>query len=95
MARITNTTRRAIELPTRHIIPASGHLETTNALIRCPDNYRRIEALERAGDVQVDLDEEPAALPAAALPRPPAAARLIEGPAPSKAAVSSPATENS
>lgn len=59
MAKLINGTRRDVVLPTKHVIPAKGHLETVNDVIRCPDNWPRLNGLIIAGEVQVEFDEFP------------------------------------
>lgn len=61
MARLINATRRDIVLPTFHIVPKSGALETTDEVIRCPDNWPRVNALILSGDLSAEFDPEPAA----------------------------------
>ena len=59
MAQLTNKTRRAIELPSRHVIPKTGKLVTTNEVIRAIDNWSKLSGLIRSGEVAVAFDPEP------------------------------------
>ena len=59
MAQLTNKTRRAIELPSRHVIPKAGKLVTTNAVIRAIDNWSKLSGLILSGEVAVAFDPEP------------------------------------
>lgn len=59
MAQLTNKTRRAIELPSRHVIPKAGKLVTTNEVIRAIDNWSKLSGLILSGEVTVAFDPEP------------------------------------
>ncbi|WP_444668412.1 hypothetical protein [Cereibacter changlensis] len=59
MAQLTNKTRRAIELPSRHVIPKAGKLVTTNEVIRAIDNWSKLSGLILSGEVAVAFDPEP------------------------------------
>lgn len=59
MAQLTNKTRRAIELPSRHVIPRAGKLVTTNEVIRAIDNWSKLSGLILSGEVSVAFDPEP------------------------------------
>ncbi|WYK06456.1 hypothetical protein DWF04_022735 [Cereibacter sphaeroides f. sp. denitrificans] len=59
MAKLTNLTRRDIDLPSRHVIPRLGTLETTNEVIR-GDNWPKLNGLILSGDVAVEFDPEEA-----------------------------------
>ena len=61
MARLINSTRRPIALPTRHIVPAEGQLETTNEVICCTDNWPKVNGLVLSGDLVAELDPPPEA----------------------------------
>ncbi len=69
MAKIENPSRRDIVLPTRHVIPAQGSLETSNEVLRCTDNQPMLAGLALSGQVAITYDPEPdpsvGALPAA------------------------------
>lgn len=60
MAKITNPGLRPIELPTRHIVPRNGTLETSNDVLRCPDNAAALRGLILSGAVTVEYDPDPA-----------------------------------
>ena len=66
MARLINSTRRPIALPTRHIVPAEGQLETTNEVICCTDNWPKVNGLVLSGDLVAELDPPPEAAEAPA-----------------------------
>lgn len=68
MATIKNPSHRAITLPTRHIIPALGTLDTTNEVLRSPDNEGTLAGLSRSGAIVItfDPDPEPEPIPVAA-----------------------------
>lgn len=72
MARLINSTRRDIVLPTRHVVPAQGQLETTNEVIGCTDNWPKVNGLVLSGDLVAELDPPP---------------EVAEGPAPVVAAI--------
>ena len=59
MARLINSTRRDIVLPTRHVVPAQGQLETTNEVIGCTDNWPKVNGLVLSGDLVAELDPPP------------------------------------
>ena len=59
MARLINSTRRDIVLPTRHVVPAQGQLETTNEVICCTDNWPKVNGLVLSGDLVAELDPPP------------------------------------
>lgn len=63
MAQLTNKTRRAIELPSRHVIPKAGKLVTTNEVIRAIDNWSKLSGLILSGEVAVAFDPEPGSEP--------------------------------
>lgn len=63
MAQLTNKTRRAIELPSRHVIPKAGKLVTTNEVIRAIDNWSKLSGLILSGEVAVAFDPEPGPAP--------------------------------
>lgn len=65
MARLINKTRRDIVLQTRHVIPVTGYLDTTDEVIRCPDNWPRLNGLIIAGDVVAEYDDAPVVAPVA------------------------------
>lgn len=67
MARITNPNRSApVTLPTHHVVPKGGTLETTNAVLRCPDNVAFLQGLILSGALCVtyDPEDEPETAPA-------------------------------
>lgn len=76
MARLINSTRRPIALPTRHIVPAEGQLETTNEVICCTDNWPKVNGLVLSGDLVAELDPPPEAAEA---PTPVVAAPATQG----------------
>ncbi|QBX34591.1 hypothetical protein E4191_07610 [Paracoccus liaowanqingii] len=59
MSSITNKTREAVTLPTGHTVARGAGLETTNAVLRSPDNIRRLATLIAAGMVTVEYDPDP------------------------------------
>ena len=64
MAKITNLKRFDFSLPSGHIVPGFGTLETTNEVIRSIDNWRVIPGMKVSGDLEYEMDEDPV-LPAA------------------------------
>lgn len=58
MAIITNKVREAITLPTGHVIKRDGSLETTNTVLRSPDNVRTLNTMIAAQMVTVEYDPE-------------------------------------
>lgn len=94
MARLINLTRRDIVLQTRHVVPALEQLDTTNEVIRCTDNWPRLNGLIIAGDLVAEYDDAPAAAlvatrePTLASAEPAAAEKpaTVKEPAPPKAA---------
>ena len=66
MARLINSTRRDIVLPTRHVVPAQGQMETTNEVIGCTDNWPKVNGLVLSGDLVAELDPPPEAAEAPA-----------------------------
>lgn len=66
MAIITNKVREAITLPTGHVIKRDGSLETTNTVLRSPDNVRTLNTMVAAGMVAVEYDPDPIEEPAEA-----------------------------
>ncbi|MDP1620410.1 MAG: hypothetical protein Q8K33_24200 [Cypionkella sp.] len=59
MATIKNPSRRDIELPTRHVVPAQGTLETTNEVLRCADNAPMLAGLALSSQIDLTYDPEP------------------------------------
>jgi hypothetical protein len=94
MARLINSTRRDIVLPTRHVVPAQGQgqgqLETTNEVINCADNWPKVNGLILAGDLVAEFDPPPevadAPAPVIAAPAPQDAEAGSDPAAASKAA---------
>lgn len=65
MAKVVNTGKHAIILPTGHVIRGSGELITTNDVLLCVDNAPRLNALSLSGEITIAYDpDEPAAKPA-------------------------------
>ena len=59
MASIKNNTRRAITLPSMHVIPAMGILDgITNDVINMRDNALMIGGLARSLQIEVSFDAE-------------------------------------
>jgi hypothetical protein len=56
MARIINNTPAAVHLPTMHIVPKGGTLDTTNDVIRA--NRPLVETLAKAGHLTLVYDDE-------------------------------------
>jgi hypothetical protein len=90
MARLINSTRRDIVLPTRHVVPAQGQLETSNEVISCTDNWPKVNGLVLSGDLVAELDPPPelaeAPAPVIAAPAPQDAEAGSDPAAASKAA---------
>lgn len=59
MAKLTNRTKRDIDLPSRHVIPRLGELTLPNETIRSVDNWPRVNGLVLSGDLAVEFDPEP------------------------------------
>lgn len=59
MAKITNNERGPITLPSGHVIPRLGTLETDNATIRQPDNWPSLSGRALAGQITIEFDPEP------------------------------------
>ena len=62
MASIENKERAPITLPTGHVVPRLGILETDNETIRQPDNWPQLSGRALAGQITIefDPDEDPA-----------------------------------
>ena len=62
MSTIENKERAPITLPTGHVIPRLGILETDNETIRQPDNWPQLSGRALAGQIVItfDPDEDPA-----------------------------------
>jgi len=58
MAKIINPSRRDIDLPTGHVVPARAFLETSNAMILVGDNAATLNALRLSGAITIELDPE-------------------------------------
>ena len=58
MAKLTNTTRKAIMLGTGHVVPAGGALEVGNEVIDHTDNAAFVCAQEMSGFLVVERDAE-------------------------------------
>lgn len=78
MAKIINPSLRDIELPTRHIVPRKGTLETTNEVLRCPDNAQFLHGQSLSGALTVIYDPDPS--PDATPPQPQPAPASIPAP---------------
>ena len=76
MASITNNTREAVILPTGHTVARLDRLETTNAVLRSPDNVRTITTMVAAKMIDVEYDPDPIEEAAEA------ATSVIDAPAP-------------
>ena len=59
MASITNNTRKAVILPTGHTVARLDRLETTNVVLRSPDNVRTIATMVAAKMIEVEYDPDP------------------------------------
>ncbi|AZY93912.1 hypothetical protein EOJ32_09735 [Paracoccus sp. Arc7-R13] len=59
MASITNNTREAVILPTGHTVARLDRLETTNAVLRSPDNVRTITTMVAVRMIDVEYDPDP------------------------------------
>lgn len=59
MASITNNTREAVILPTGHTVARLNRLETSNAVLRSPDNVRTITTMVAARMIDVEYDPDP------------------------------------
>lgn len=59
MAKLINPSIRAITLPTGHVVPRAGTLETTNDVLRCPDNSATLRGLILSGALTVEYDPDP------------------------------------
>lgn len=59
MASITNNTREAVILPTGHTVARLDRLETSNAVLRSPDNVRTITTMVAARMIDVEYDSDP------------------------------------
>lgn len=58
MAKLINTTRRDIELPSRHIIARGASLTIPDEVAKSVDNWPRLNALILSGDVAAEFDPE-------------------------------------
>ncbi len=58
MAKVTNPSQRPIRLPTGHVVPADGALDTSNEVLRCADNAPMLGGLAQSGQITVEFDEE-------------------------------------
>lgn len=56
MAKIINPGNSTITLPTLHVVPRRGELETTNTVIR--ENAALLEGLALSGQIIIELDPE-------------------------------------
>lgn len=63
MARISNPAYEPVALPTGHVVPGNGHLDTTNAVLRCPDNVPFLRGQSISGALTVEYDPDPAPQP--------------------------------
>jgi hypothetical protein len=63
MARIKSSLLADFPLPTGHVIPRLGVLETTDAVIRCTDNWPLMQGHIFNGSFAVEFDPEPDAAP--------------------------------
>ncbi len=57
MGKITNSTRKDVTLPTRHVIPANGSLDVSDELVRVPDNWPSISGRLVSGELAWTPDE--------------------------------------
>lgn len=58
MAKIINPSLRPIRLPTGHVVPPNGSLDTTNDTIRSSDNWPMLNGLAQSGQITINLDAE-------------------------------------
>jgi len=58
MAKITNPSQRPLRLLTGHVVPANGALDTTNEILRSPDNWPMLNGLALSGQISLQFDEE-------------------------------------
>lgn len=63
MAKLTSAMLADFPLPTGHVIPRLGVLVTTDAVIRCVDNWPILQGFIFNGSVAVEYDPEPEAAP--------------------------------
>lgn len=59
MAKLINPSIRAITLPTGHVVPRAGTLETTNDVLRCSDNAAMLRGLVLSGALTIEYDPDP------------------------------------
>jgi hypothetical protein len=59
MAQIANPGLHPITLPSRHVVPAKGVLETSNEIILASDATPMLQALALSGAITLTLDPEP------------------------------------
>lgn len=60
MAKLINTERRDITLPTGHVIPRLGELTCTNDTIRNGENWPFLQGQIIAGQIVAEFDPDPA-----------------------------------
>lgn len=58
MAKILNPSVRPIRLPTGHVIPAKGALDTSNETIRSTDNWPMLSGLAQSNQISLQFDKE-------------------------------------
>lgn len=58
MAKIINPSVRPIRLPTGHIVPANGTLDTSNETIRSTDNWPMLSGLAQSSQISLQFDKE-------------------------------------
>ena len=58
MAKISNSGRFDITIPSGHVVPANGELLTTNEVIRMIDNQRFLPAMKSSGEISYELDAD-------------------------------------
>ena len=80
MASIANPSVWPLKLPTGHVVPDRGSLETTNDIIRCPDNWPTLQGLSLSGQIGLTFDPEPDLTAEAAAPQEPVAAPVEAAP---------------
>lgn len=88
MAKIVNNEKGPLVLPTGHVVPRLGSLETTNDTIRSPDNWPLLLGRAKAGQIGIEFDSEPdpadpeaTITPVAPVPEPPNAVLITVDPA--------------
>lgn len=79
MAKLTNPGLAPVALPTGHVVPRKGSLETTNDVLRCADNAAFLNGQILSGQLSVEYDPDPG-------PPPEAETSIVEAPGPTGAA---------